>query len=231
MIPKVITIQVGIIGTNCYLYHEKEDSSCWVIDPGGDADKIIQTLRDKRLTPKGILLTHTHFDHILGLTGLIKAYGKSIPVCVHVNGKSSLGKAGGERQKEVLSMMSPGLAAENSEILENLPEATHIFYAEATTDKPEEVPDSTLSVIQTPGHAPESICFYSAEFGILFSGDTLFRQSIGRSDFQGGNSEELLHSIGSKLYTLPEKTIVYPGHGGSTTIGYEKVHNPFITDN
>ena len=229
MIPQVIKIPVGILGTNCYIYGENNDSSCWIIDPGGESSKIIQSLNDEKLVPKGILLTHTHFDHILGLTGLIAEYGKSLTIYVHSDGKLSLGKTGGERQKKVLSMMSPGLAAENSDILANLPEATYIFYTESAAGHREQVPGSSLTVIQTPGHAPESICYYSAEFGVLFSGDTLFRQSVGRSDFQGGSSEDLLHSIGTKLYTLPEDTIVYPGHGESTTIGYEKVHNPFIT--
>jgi hydroxyacylglutathione hydrolase len=229
MIPQILKIPVGIIGTNCYIYGEKIDSSCWIIDPGGESSKIIQTLHDEKLIPKGILLTHTHFDHILGLTGLVDEYGKDLAIYVHINGKLSLGKVGGEGQKKVLSMMSPGLAAENSEILANLPEATHVFYTEPSADKLEQVPGTTLSVIQTPGHAPESVCYYSTEYGILFSGDTLFRQSIGRSDFQGGNSKDLLSSIRNKLYTLPEDTIVYPGHGNSTTIGYEKIHNQFIS--
>jgi hydroxyacylglutathione hydrolase len=229
MTPKVIKIPVGIIGTNCYIYGENSDSSCWIIDPGGESSKIIQALKDENLTPKGILLTHTHFDHILGLTGLIDEYGKNLTIYVHSNGKASLGKAGGEGQKKVLSMMSPGLATENSEILANLPEATHIFYTESAEGQQEQVPDSTLSVIPTPGHAPESVCYYSAKFGVLFSGDTLFRLSIGRSDFQGGDSKVLLHSISNTLYALPKNTIVYPGHGASTTIGYEKIHNPFIT--
>ncbi|MBL7005969.1 MAG: MBL fold metallo-hydrolase [Spirochaetia bacterium] len=229
MLPQIVKIPVGIIGTNCYIYSEKDDSSCWIIDPGGESHKIIQTLHNKKLSPEGILLTHTHFDHILGLTGLIEEFGQDLIVCVHINGKLSLGKQGGEMQKRVLAMMSPGLADENSEILANLPEPTHIFYTESADSELEQVPGSSLSVIQTPGHAPESVCYYSSKFGILFSGDTLFRQSIGRSDFQGGSSKDLLHSISRKLYILPEDTIVYPGHGESTTIGYEKTHNPFIT--
>ncbi|NQT58127.1 MAG: MBL fold metallo-hydrolase [Bacteroidetes bacterium] len=229
MIPQIIRIPVGIIGTNCYIYRENNDSTCWIIDPGGESSKIIQSLHDEGLTPKGILLTHTHFDHILGLTGLIEEYGKTLPVFVHVNGKLSLGKSGGEKQKKVLLMMSQSLADENSEILANLPDPTNIFYENSEIGQQAQVPESSLSVIQTPGHAPESVCYFSAEFGILFSGDTLFRQSIGRSDFQGGSSEDLFNSISQNLYTLPENTIVYPGHGESTTIGYEKVHNPFIT--
>ena len=229
MIPQIIRIPVGVIGTNCYIYRENNDSTCWVIDPGGESDRIVQSLSNEGLTPKGILLTHTHFDHILGLTGLIEHYGDSLPVFVHSKGQSSLGKTGGEKQKQALLMMSPTMAETNSEILAKLPEPTEIFYVNPGTEQQEEVPGSSLVVIQTSGHTPDSVCYFSAKFGILFSGDTLLRESICLSDFPGGSSQDILHSIGRKLYLLSENTKVYPGHGGSTTIGHEKSHNPFIT--
>ncbi len=216
----VITIPSGPLQTNCYLY-SSDDEHLFIIDPADDAKQIIGKVSETGLTPTAIILTHTHFDHILAVGKVVKNY-LGIPVYCHREEVDHLGESGRVLQLHELRDLVPQLLSYARESLEMLPEAS-----EALNHK-DLVKDSTLRVLHTPGHTPGSICLYDVEQNILFSGDTLFRDSIGRSDFAGGDHETLISHIKGRLLDLPGETIVYPGHGDSTTIGYEKTHNPYL---
>ncbi len=197
---------------NTYLIINDKDE-CWVVDPGmqDDAEKaqLLRYLETEKLTPKGIINTHTHIDHILGVSALTKAY--SIPFGMHEKDMPVLAGARG-------SAMLFGF---------DLPDAPQpdFFISE---NEPLKLGDDELEVRFTPGHSPGSIIFYNVKEGWVIGGDVLFAGSIGRTDLPGGNHQTLLHSIQSQLFTLPDEVIVYPGHGPETTIGREKATNPFF---
>lgn len=204
---EVKTMPVGFIGTNCYIL--SRDGQALVIDPGGDADQIIDYLEEKGLTPQAILLTHAHFDHIGGLEDLRSKY--AIDTYIH--------------QLEQEWLCNPNLNGSHKlaghEIATKLAEKT----LEEGTYK---IGAFTFEVTETPGHSPGSVSFVFSNTGEIFSGDVLFNQGIGRTDLVGGDYSILEHSIKNKLYNFPDETIIYPGHGPSTTIGFEKVNNPFV---
>jgi len=241
-------LEVGLLGTNCYILSDTQRQICWIIDPGGESERIAAFIREHALTPRGILLTHTHFDHIIGLSDLKSLFGHDLPIYASAKATAQLGSAGEAVHHQMVRSLSLGPDLENLFIgaLTNLPEADYLLFDDLLFDgasasesaagglsaeaEPQLIPDTPLTAYPTPGHSPDSICFYleNTEGGILFSGDTLFRGSVGRTDLPGGNGRALLHSIKTQLMSLPEKTAVYPGHGEPTTLAYEKAHNPFI---
>ncbi|MEA2012262.1 MAG: MBL fold metallo-hydrolase [Verrucomicrobiota bacterium] len=197
-------ISVGILEVNCFIVQpNKNKQDVYIIDPGGDDRKIIDFISDRKWDPKAILLTHSHVDHIGAVPRIADEY--SIPVYLN----------GGDKpmyfSKE--NALSPYLDA-----VKNLPEPLPFSKLEI----------AELSIIETPGHSPGGVCFYFADSATLFSGDTLFCNSIGRTDLPGGDMNILLNSIQTRLLNLPENTVVYPGHGSSTTIKSEKRNNPFL---
>jgi hydroxyacylglutathione hydrolase len=244
-------LEVGLLGTNCYILSDTHRQICWIIDPGGESERIAAFIRGHALTPRGILLTHTHFDHIIGLSDLKSLFGHDLPIYASAKAADQLGSAGEAAHHRMVRSLSLGPDLEHLFIkaLTNLPEADYLlfddlFFDDASASEsavgglseaaaPQILPDSPLTAYPTPGHSPDSICFYleNTEGGILFSGDTLFRGSVGRTDLPGGNGRTLLHSIKTQLLSLPGKTAVDPGHGEPTTIAYEKAHNPFIERN
>lgn len=227
-------IPTGLIGTNTYIYGSGGSpdthgttgrTEVIIIDPGGDAARLIQRLDSSRYHPVGIIITHTHFDHILGLSGLIAQYGHDLPVLVHELGSPYLGSSGAAVLRAHMDRIIPGSVDEYASAIDSLPEATHRL-----TDSQEvSMGGLTLKVLHTPGHSSDSICLYDSSAGILFSGDTLFYRSIGRTDLIGGDLPEIERSIRQKLYTLPLEVRVYPGHGRATTIGEESHQNPFVS--
>lgn len=198
------TLPVGLLEVNCYVVWPDGGAQCLIIDPGGDGDMVVDTIRQLGLEAAAVLLTHAHVDHIGGVKDVATAL--SIPVYVHA------------ADRELY--LSPANA-----LLPWLP---------AVTGLPEPVdalpPFDGMGVkeIHTPGHTPGGVCYYVEEADVLFAGDTLFCGSIGRADLPGGEMGTLLESIRAKLLTLPASTVVYPGHGPTTTIGDEKVGNPFV---
>lgn len=214
-------IPVGPLKVCCYIVAGKISNDAMIIDPGADAEAIIDFLKKGRLTPKIIVLTHGHGDHIGANAALKKAF-PDIQICIH------------EEDQDMLPY-----PAKNLSILS-------AFYGGPTVRSPLAnrllkdgymitVDEHVFDVIHTPGHTPGGICLSSKkrENGkppILFSGDTLFKESIGRTDFPGSDQEKLLRAIKERLFVLDEDTIVYPGHGPSTTILEEKKHNPFVTE-
>lgn len=214
-------IPVGPLKVCCYIVAGKISNDAMIIDPGADTEAIIDFLKKGRLTPKIIVLTHGHGDHIGANTGLKKAF-PDIQICIHEEDQDMLPYPA--KNLSILSAFYGGPTVRS-------PLANRLLRDGDTITVDEHIFD----VIHTPGHTPGGICLSSKkrENGrppILFSGDTLFKESIGRTDFPGSDQEKLLRAIKERLFVLDEDTIVYPGHGPSTTILEEKKHNPFVTE-
>jgi glyoxylase-like metal-dependent hydrolase (beta-lactamase superfamily II) len=203
----LLRLPLGIYAANCYIVGCPETKKACVIDPGGEHDKIVEALKEYDLTCESIVLTHGHMDHIGGLAGLAEKTGAQI--LIHEEDADMLkdprinlsGSMGGD----AISITANRLLKDNDRI---------------------DFGNLRLKVIHTPGHTPGSICLKINEH--LFAGDTLFQRSVGRTDLAGGNQNALVQSIKKKLYKLPEDTVVYPGHGPDTTIGFEKKGNMVI---
>ena len=205
MIIKELT--VGPIMANCFIVGCEKTKSAVVIDPGDEANKILLSLAESKLTVKYILNTHGHFDHVGGNKQMKEATGADI--LIHAGDAAML------EQLSVASMAF-GLSVENSPP------------ADRTIDEGDLITfgDITLNVLHTPGHSPGGVTFYTD--GVAFVGDSLFAGSIGRTDFPGGDYNTLISSIKTKLFPLGDDVRVYTGHGPATTIGQEKRMNPFL---
>jgi len=201
-------IIVGALETNCYLVYCKETLECAVIDPGAEAERIFPIISRKQLKPVVILNTHGHVDHIGANKDVKEKFG--IPLCIHSLDSPMLG----ESQESELSFF---LGAKDSPPADS-------FLKDGDRVK---IGNSNLQVIHTPGHSPGSVSFLGDIF--LLSGDTLFWGGVGRTDLPGGSWQDLENSIKTKILTLPDETVVLPGHGPSTSVGEEKNSNPFIT--
>lgn len=207
---KIQTLVLGAVRTNCYFIINEETKETILIDPPHEVSKIIKKIEAEHLTPIGILLTHGHFDHIMAVTGLVERF--DIPVYI---------------TKEDKELASDSILNGAYLIQSNFTLKTdQISFVEEGQKL--SLGGFLLEVISTPGHTKGSVCYYVKEENVLFSGDTLFYQSVGRTDMPTGDQRILLRSVEKKLMALPEETKVYPGHGMSTTIGHEKIHNPFI---
>ncbi|UJS16184.1 MAG: MBL fold metallo-hydrolase [Candidatus Jettenia sp.] len=214
-------IPVGPLKVCCYIVAGKISNDAMIIDPGADAEAIIDFLKKGRLTPKIIVLTHGHGDHIGANAALKKAF-PDIQICIHEEDQDMLPYPA--KNLSILSAFYGGPTVRSPLANRLLKDGDMIT-----------VDEHVFDVIHTPGHTPGGICLSSKkrENGkppILFSGDTLFKESIGRTDFPGSDQEKLLRAIKERLFVLDEDTIVYPGHGPSTTILEEKKHNPFVTE-
>ena len=201
---KVLRVPAGPLSTNCYILIEEETRETAVIDPGGDSDRLLSTLERNDVKVKYILLTHGHFDH----TGAVIALKNKYKVPVYIT------------------------KADYDMILSNTSE---LYYMEGNDgsinnfineDTVFELGSVKIECIFTPGHTPGGVCFYLED--MLISGDTLFNGSVGRTDFVGADHKTLINSIKTKLVSLPDETVVLPGHGGETTIGREKQYNPYF---
>lgn len=199
---------VGSVGTNCYIVRRKGADRCVVVDPGDNGREIASFIKKQGMMVEAILLTHAHFDHILGVTDLKTNAGGRI--CVLDAEKDLLEDA----NLNVSSMAGEAVALQADLLLKD--------------GQTYEMAGLTFAVIHTPGHTKGSCCFYLKEEGVLFSGDTLFFESIGRTDLPTGNGNAIRESLNRKLLTLPEEVKVFPGHGPVTEIGYEKDNNPYV---
>ena len=199
---------LGPVQTNCFFLINEDTKEVLVIDPADHAQKIIEWMKSENLKPVAILLTHGHFDHIMGVEGIRKEYG--IPVYASRDEVDVLAKP----QLNVSTMMGAYMSMKADELF--------------CDGDVLELAGMKLKVISTPGHTIGSVCFYIEEEKVLISGDTLFEASVGRTDFPTGSSRQLIESIKTRLFILPDDTSVFPGHGGTTSIGYEKLHNPFV---
>ena len=206
---KIEKFVVGPVGTNCYIVQNEEKKECFLVDPGACPPEMISHIKRAGLTVKAVLLTHGHFDHIMGLDGVLKEFQVSVYVC-----------------KEERELMEN--AQLNSSLL-MLGQAYSFSGAEYIADGDVLFPAGIrVHVIFTPGHTAGGCCYYLPEEHVLFSGDTLFHASIGRTDLPTGRTGQLVRSVRERLFVLPDDTKVYPGHMDETTIEYEKKYNPFI---
>jgi glyoxylase-like metal-dependent hydrolase (beta-lactamase superfamily II) len=215
---------VGMMSTNAYVYTDKADA-CFIIDPGGDAKKLIKLVEKTGLSLTGIICTHGHLDHT-GAVGPIMEYftglGQEPFLAVHSRDVHYLGERSEETHRR--SFASLGILGTGyfKMIFNPSPEPS-VILEEGTP-----IPHCSLEVLYTPGHTEGSVSLYHREDGVLFSGDTLFSGGIGRTDLPEGSYEKIVSSIREKLYTLPSDVTVYSGHGPATTIGREKKYNPFV---
>ncbi len=203
---EIVWLVLGPVQTNVYIAYNKESKECFIVDPADRADKIIAKIDELGLLPKAILLTHGHFDHIGAVDELREKY--NIPSYIT---KEDSCMASDANANAGLSLMGRSVRCICDELL-------------ADKDRLE-LAGVKIKVIGTPGHTRGSCCFYLPSEGVLFSGDTLFAGSYGRCDLEGGSESSIFRSIREKLFTLPDDTLVYPGHMDSTTIGYEKQYN------
>ena len=193
---------VGMLDVNCYLVPVAESRKLYIIDPGGNPDRIITVAKEFDYDEAVILLTHAHVDHIGAVRDVTKALGVKT-IYVHKN--------------EAALYKSP-----NNHLLPYIPAAVDLPEIVTT------VPSNDFELIETPGHSPGGVCYYFKQIPAVFVGDTIFRGSVGRSDLPGGSHEQLINSIKSNLMTLPEDLKLYPGHGPATTVGSEKKYNPYL---
>lgn len=203
-------IVVGMVMTNCYIVAADDSDRCVVIDPGDDVDRIIEAIGQSGKKLSAVLLTHGHFDHIGAIEGLRKYYGDELKVYAS------------EAEKELLA--TPAINCSSSighpqSVIADVYFADGDIISEAGID---------FKVIATPGHTIGSVCFYVKAEKVLFSGDTLFEMSVGRTDLPTGSGRTLTESIQKRLYVLEDDVTVYPGHGGSTDIGFEKHNNMYV---
>jgi len=203
------TLVVGQLQTNCYLVFDKETRKAVIIDPGDDVEFIIQKIKDLDLEPQFILVTHGHFDHILGVLELKLAF--KIPFLAHKKDEFLIKRAG-----KTADYFVKGESNLIPKIDKYIKEGDQIVFGKK----------GELKVVETPGHSPGGVVFLTE--GVCFSGDTLFKQAIGRTDYSYGSSKDLLESL-KKIFKLPKETIIYPGHGEATSIEKEiKVLKPMI---
>jgi glyoxylase-like metal-dependent hydrolase (beta-lactamase superfamily II) len=202
-------LPVGMLQCNCSVYGDETTKEAMVIDPGDNVDEILTIVDRHGLTVKAIVITHAHIDHIGGAEKLKKATGA--PVYMNENDAGLADHL--EVQAQWLGVATPARPDVDSPARDG--DTLRVGSTEA-------------HVMHTPGHTPGSICLFMPADNKLIAGDTLFRDSIGRTDLPGGDGRQILQSIHTKLLTLPEETVVIPGHGETTTIGREKTHNWFL---
>ncbi len=203
-------LTVGSFETNCYVLRSSESQKdCVLIDAGLEAESLIEYLNDNSLNPVAVVLTHGHIDHIAGLELLRQKYD-GFKIYIHkldeqmLEGIDNLSDLAGKN----IQQLKPDKLLEDRQVIK--------------------IAGIKLEVLHTPGHTPGGICLYSSEEQVVFAGDTIFAGSVGRTDFPGGSTEQLLNSIKEKLLSLPLNTKILPGHGPATSIAIEKKQNPFL---
>lgn len=201
---------LGMVGTNCYLLCNMDIKECVLIDPADSQDEISRMIDESGCSLKGILLTHGHFDHIMAADAIRDKYG--VKVYASCDEKNTL------EQPHINLGEAYGL---------KLSVKADVWHKDGEILK---LAGFDIEVLHTPGHTEGGSCYYIREIGVLFSGDTLFCGSVGRTDFPGGSMSEIVRSIKEKVMVLPDDTKVYPGHGEGTSVGYERENNPFLVN-
>lgn len=207
----ILQMPLGPLQTNCYLLGCTETMHAAIIDPSWNGRAIAATAEERGYTITHILLTHAHFDHVGGLAELKEE--TNAPIYIHPDAVSMLAQAGRAAQLWNIPLLPP-------------PPADQMLHEGDVLT----VGRLKVHVLFTPGHAPGHVCFYLPDYHVIFDGDVLFEQSIGRTDLPGGDYDLLMRMIQEKLLPLPDETQVLSGHGRATTIGQEKGWNPFLKD-
>lgn len=205
---KVEQYVVGPVQTNCYFAVNDETKEMILIDPGANADRLIQIIEEEKLNPVAILLTHGHFDHAGGAAEVAARFG----IKVYAE----------EHERETLDDPKLNLSGWTG--------AETTYHADVFLKDEQEfdLAGFHIRVLITPGHTVGGCCYYFAYQDALFSGDTLFAQSVGRTDFPKGSASALIRGIKEKLLPLPDEVTVYTGHNDTTTIGTERRYNPYL---
>jgi glyoxylase-like metal-dependent hydrolase (beta-lactamase superfamily II) len=199
---KIILESVGMIETNCYLVQIDESRKLYIIDPGAEPDMIIKAASKLSFYEAIILLTHAHVDHIGAIRGVVDALGVKT-VYLHPN--------------DLRLYNSP-----DNHLMPFIPKAKDLPIPAHS------IPETDFTILETPGHTLGGVCFYFKQIPALFAGDTLFSGSIGRTDLPGGSMETILDSIRNKILVLPDSLNISCGHGPSTTVGNERMNNPYL---
>lgn len=206
---KIEKFVLGPVGTNCYIVRNEDTKECFIVDMAACPPELVSHIKNTGLTVKAVLLTHGHFDHIMGLDRFLEEFPVPVYACA--------------AERELL---------ESAQLNSSSGMLGHPYtFAGAEFIKDGDllvIAGMKIQVIQTPGHTIGGCCYYIASENVLFSGDTLFRASVGRTDLPTGSMGALVRSVTDRLLVLPDETCVYPGHMEETTIGYEKQYNPFL---
>ncbi len=210
---KIHQLTFGPFSENTYLLANEEDEAI-IVDPGmyypEENSKMFDYLNAQGLKPVRLILTHAHLDHVFGVNWISNTYGL-VPE-VHIDDQFIYNSA-------VATAMNYGLAMEKLvEPTIGLDDGSQFTFG-----------NSVISIFQAPGHSPGSVCFYIKEENALIGGDVIFQGSIGRTDLPGGDFDTLINAIKKKVLVLPDETIIYSGHGPITTVGQERISNPFLT--
>jgi glyoxylase-like metal-dependent hydrolase (beta-lactamase superfamily II) len=207
---KIRTFTGGGFGENAYLAVCGTSGVCVAVDPGSGAPQLVQAVESEGLDLQAILLTHAHLDHIEGVS-VVRAFGPELPIWLHPD---DMGLYQGVQRQAAMF----GLSAEPQ------PDPTH----EIVPGQPISFGETGFDVRFAPGHAPGHVVFVSEPDGLALVGDVVFQGSIGRTDLPGGDFRTLMTSISEQILTLPDSTVLYPGHGPATTVGMERIGNPFL---
>ena len=199
---------VGPVATNCYIVSDENTKEAFIIDPGAEPERIIDKVKEIGVSVKAILLTHGHFDHISAVNELKREFGVDVYI--------------GQEDADLMADMEL-----NVSYMFGMPYAARADKILRDGDMLE-IAGFSIKVLFTPGHTKGGVCYYFEKENVAFSGDTLFQQSVGRTDFPTGSARVLSESIKNKLMVLPEDLQLFPGHGDSTTVGYEKKYNMFL---
>ncbi len=205
---QIETFVVGVMNTNCYLVVNEESRRAVVVDPAVCSAQMMEYIQREDLQVEAVLLTHGHFDHIMGIDDLRKKF--PVPVYVHQDER--------EMMNDPVMNFSAGYFGGYS-----FADAVYIRGGQTLSHA-----GYDFRVLHTPGHTRGGVCYYVETEKVLFSGDTLFRETVGRTDFPDGSMSDLVRGIQEKLYVLPDDVEVYPGHMEKTTIGHEKRYNLFL---
>ncbi len=206
---QIINMPSGPLAVNTYLVIDEKNKKGFIVDPGGYDSSLVNKVNEQGADIEYILLTHGHADHIGGVSDYVAEF-KNVKVVA-------------DKDEEAM------LANPNFNMSTSFGVPCSVKADIYVSDGDElEVGDLVLRFLHTPGHSPGGMCIYMPQENVVFSGDTLFCQSIGRTDFPGCSFDALVDSIRSRLFVLPDETDVYPGHMGPTNIGFEKGHNPFV---
>ncbi|MFC2036690.1 MBL fold metallo-hydrolase [Chloroflexota bacterium] len=204
----IVTLPVGLIQTNCYVVGCEDTKEGAVIDPGGHPERILAEVDRRGLSIKYVLNTHAHFDHTDANGAVLKITGARL--AIHPLERPLLDASGGAALFGVPANTSP-------------PPDLELHDGDELN-----IGQLHFKVLHTPGHTPGHVCFYEPDQGVLFDGDVLFYQGIGRTDLPGGSWPQLLDSIQRVIFALPDETVVYSGHGQATTVGQERQLNPWL---
>lgn len=214
MMFEVIKMSLGPLPNNVFLLGNIDTGDAAVIDPSFESQEVLERLKQKGWQPRKIWLTHGHFDHMAGAGEIAGLSDPPLPIGLHPE-DAGWYENGGGAARFGLSISQP-------------PKPSIAFYHGQGLSLRESA-NPVVKVLHAPGHSPGHVMFYCEELEVLFCGDVIFKEGVGRTDLQGGDVVALLKSIREQVFTLPDETRLLPGHGPESTVGYEKRHNPFVT--